>query len=293
MLSLKQKLLDLKLVEDNVYLDKYLQIVSNESTDDYTESHHIIPVCYYKIHSLEVDNTSSNRVKLSAYNHMLAHYYLYYCVTDVEVKNRLALAFLYMKNGQQGHLLTLEENAFIEALPGYLELRNTNYWQGRKRTEENKELVRQAQYRRTSELQERMNAALRGKKRTIEQRQKMSQSQRNRDPATIARGFTVPQERRDQISKTLTGRKQSEETKQKRKESLSNLKWYNNGIESIRSEICPDGYVEGRLSYMTEEMKSKCSQKGKHWYTNGVVNTMAVECPEGFWLGKTYKAANS
>ena len=93
-------------------------------------------------------------------------------------------------------------------------------------------------------------------------------------------------ERRQRLREANLGKKQSEETKQKRKESLSKLKWYNNGVESVRSEVCPEGYVEGRLSYMTDEMKNKCSQKGKHWYTNGIVNTMAVECPAGFWLGK-------
>ena len=286
MKTLKEKLLSLGIVEDNEYLDKYINIVQKNDKCEYLESHHIIPVCYYKLNNIEVDNSCSNRVNLSVFNHLLAHYYLYYCVKNDELKNRLALAFILMKNGQQGHLLTLNENEFITHLPNYVNIHNTNYWKGRCRTDENKESVRQAQYKRPLEVQEKISNALRGQKRTLEQRQRMSEVAKNRDPSTRPRGYTLPQERKDRISKTLTGKKQSEETKQKRRESLSKLKWFNNGIESIRCENCPDGFVPGRLFEMTQEGKDKCSQKGKHWYTNGVINKMSFECPEGFWLGK-------
>lgn len=35
--------------------------------------------------------------------------------------------------------------------------------------------------------------------------------------------------------------------KQKISESMSKLKWYNNGIHSVRKTECPDGYIPGRI----------------------------------------------
>ena len=134
------------------------------------------------------------------------------------------------------------------------------------------------------------SAKLRGQKRTAEQRKRFSEAQKKRDINTFARGFTVPQERRDKISATLTGQVQSEETKQKRKESISKLKWWNNGVENVRSIECPEGYIAGRINFApSEESKAKSSHKGTKWFTNGKENRMAYECPEGFWPGKTFK----
>lgn len=288
MTNLKNKLLQLDLVIDNEYLTKYLNLLNTLIVaDGPIEVHHIVPECYYTLHGKAIDNSPTNLVSLTVFNHLLAHYYLFHCVKDLRLKSKLAYAFNAMKDGQQGKLLSLTEKEFIEQLPNYVELRNTSYWKNKKRSEENIEAIRQAQYRRTPEVQAKMTAALTGKKRTAEQRKRMSEAQKNRDKSTFARGFTVPQERRDKISKSLTGKKQSDITKQKRKESLHKLKWYNNGLKSIRSETCPEGYSPGRLAFMTAETKLKCSQKGRHWYTNGLINTMANECPKGFWPGRT------
>ena len=142
----------------------------------------------------------------------------------------------------------------------------------------------------SEETIEKRVAKLKGQTRTEEQRKRFSESQKNRDPDTFARGFTVPQERRDKISATLTGKKQSEETKLKRKESISKLKWWNNGVENLRAEECPEGYVAGRINFKpSTESKAKSSHKGTKWFTNGKENKMAYECPDGFWPGKTFK----
>lgn len=133
-------------------------------------------------------------------------------------------------------------------------------------------------------------AKLKGQKRTDVQRQRFSEGQRKRDPATFRRGFTVSQESRDKISHTLTGQIQSEETKRKRSESMGKLKWWNNGIECIRAIECPEGYVAGRIHFEpSKESKAKSSHKGTKWFTNGSENRMAYECPDGFWPGKTFK----
>lgn len=42
---------------------------------------------------------------------------------------------------------------------------------------------------------------------------------------------------------------QSPEANRKNSESMSKLKWWNDGIHSIRKSECPDGYRPGRLSF--------------------------------------------
>lgn len=150
--------------------------------------------------------------------------------------------------------------------------------------------LRQTGTKQSKETVEKRATKLRGQKRTAEQRQRFSEAQKKRDPSTFARGFTVPQERRDRISQTLLGTKQSEETKLKRKESISKLKWWNNGVENVRTVQCPEGFVAGRINFKpSDKSKAKSSHKGTKWFTNGVENRMSYECPEGFWPGKTLK----
>lgn len=130
---IRQKLLSTGFIESNEFFEKYINIVINPDEEGYVEKHHILPVSYFRIMKLPVDNGKDNLVTLSAYNHILAHYYLYRCVTNSEWKDRLALTFVYMKNGQQGHLLTLSEMEFLKILPYYAELSKYSYWKGRKR----------------------------------------------------------------------------------------------------------------------------------------------------------------
>lgn len=164
------------------------------------------------------------------------------------------------------------------------------------RSEESKRLFREnVSARQTGKKQDpetvaKRVAKLRGLKHSEESRLHMSEGQKKRDASTYRRGFTLTQESKDKISKSLTGQKQSEETKQKRKDSMSRLKWWNNGIECIRATECPDGYIAGRINFEpSKESKAKSSHKGTKWFTNGKENKMAYECPEGFWPGKTFK----
>lgn len=251
---IREKLLSTGYIEDTDALTKYIEIVSKEETQALlTEKHHIVPVSYFKLTNQEIDNSAENIVKLSIYNHLLAHYYLYNCAKTGALKSRLALAFVRMKSGQQSHLLTLDEASFIEALPRYAELIEGNH---------GSRIIY-----------------------TDEVRRNISAGQKKRDPSTF-KGPEMTLERRQHLRELNLGKKQSEETKQKRREALHKLQWFTNGVEDVRAKVCPEGFYVGRTYKMTTETKSRCSQTGKKWFNNGIKNTMAVECPEGFVPGR-------
>lgn len=64
--------------------------------------------------------------------------------------------------------------------------------------------------------------------------------------------------------------------------------WFNNGIETIYCEICPEGFSPGIL-----DAKNRIGLKDKHWYTNGEDNICAENCPQGYYPGKTFFKENT
>ena len=50
------------------------------------------------------------------------------------------------------------------------------------------------------------------------------------------------------------------------------LHWWNNGKNEVKCQICPDGYVKGRLK--------------KKWWTNGEIEVLQQFCPTGFMPGR-------
>ena len=152
--------------------------------------------------------------------------------------------------------------------------------------------ARQTGKKRPKEFGEKVSAKLKGRTLSEEQRKKLSEAQKARfkDTPGTRLGSTVSELTKQKIREANLGKKQSEETKLKRKETLSKLKWWNNGIENVRAEKCPDGYSAGRIKFNpSEESRVKSSHKGTRWFTNGKENRMAYECPKGFWPGKTLK----
>lgn len=98
--SLKKKLLQLDIVEDNDYLILYCNlIISNISTksEQYkTQRHHIIPQNYFRLNKLDIDNSADNIVTLAYRDHILAHYYLALCSKGrYKYSNQNAFFFLY------------------------------------------------------------------------------------------------------------------------------------------------------------------------------------------------------
>ena len=117
----KEKLLSTGYFIDNLMLMKYIKLVSTTlEYGTYLEKHHIIPRSYFKIKKLKIDNSKENVVRLSYYNHILAHYYLCLC-TIGKLHNANVKAFTMMVDcGNE--LLTLNETKAIKKLKNYIQL---------------------------------------------------------------------------------------------------------------------------------------------------------------------------
>lgn len=107
-MSLKENLLSLNFVVDNVYLDKYCELIeSNRNTKREkfkTQKHHIIPRCYYKYNKLNVDNSKDNLINLLYKDHILAHIYLSMCfsVDWLMYVNNISIYFMLNKYNIEG-----------------------------------------------------------------------------------------------------------------------------------------------------------------------------------------------
>lgn len=99
-LEIKNKLLCTHLINDNEYLNKYVQLIRKNQKNKFnvytSQRHHILPRCYFKFTKQKIDNTKSNLVNLLYKDHLLAHYYLCLCANDDRFfyANFLALKFV-------------------------------------------------------------------------------------------------------------------------------------------------------------------------------------------------------
>ena len=80
----------------------------------------------------------------------------------------------------------------------------------------------------TEESKLKISVANKGKKRSEEVKRKLSESHKGKNSWS-------------------KGMKFSEETKKKMSKSKQNRHWFNNGIQNIWTEECPEGFVRGRL----------------------------------------------
>jgi len=114
----------------------------------------------------------------------------------------------------------------------------------------------------SSELIKKRSAAIslatKGKPKSLEHIQHMSEARKGK-------------------SSSLKGRVRPELSKNRK--NISSGNWFNNGIVSVRSHICPENFIPGRL---------KSPVKNKQWFNNGEISVMRDICPEGFEPGRLY-----
>lgn len=115
----KELLLNTNCVEDNEYLDKYLDIINKDigHIKYKTQKHHIIPQGFYKRHPelTPINDT----VNLYHKDHVLAHYYLALCSINEDFRWINELAFYYLTNKKY---LDITEIELIKTLPEYQRL---------------------------------------------------------------------------------------------------------------------------------------------------------------------------
>lgn len=118
-MTLKEKLLNLGILEDNEYLNKYCVLIeSNRETKMErfkTQRHHIVPRCYYKNKGLKVDNSKDNLVNLLYKEHILAHCYLSMCAKEPWFKYANLIS-IYKIFGSVKQYKGIEEKALFEQL---------------------------------------------------------------------------------------------------------------------------------------------------------------------------------
>ena len=130
--ELKKKLLGLGVFINNDYLDLYCSLIENnrqtrkETTK--TQSHHIIPKCYFKSVDKLCDNTKANLVNLLYIDHARAHFYLSLCFSDKVLAGQNALVLKYILNQvQQKQNTSIEELLATDDLQRYYEVHRA-YW---------------------------------------------------------------------------------------------------------------------------------------------------------------------
>jgi len=127
-MNIKEKLLATNVILDNEYLSKYIELVkTNLNTKQArfkTQSHHIIPRCYFKILGIPCDNSSENTIHLLYKDHVLAHYYLCLCSKDAEFKynNICALKYCLNHRDYKKQDFYIEERHVLEQLDGLQKL---------------------------------------------------------------------------------------------------------------------------------------------------------------------------
>ena len=229
----------------------------------YCEAHHIIPRC------LNGSDDSNNIVNLTAREHFIAHYLLW----KIHPCDGTLLAFYMFKKGNPHSCAKRDfknSRLYAAARLAYYE------WNVRCHTG-----IKQSKDR--IEHRAMMN---RGKKRTLEQRKKMSENsywkrkhlsddmKAKISEATKNAMTNIPNDKKremaQKLSQQLKGRRLTEEHKQKLSSSRKGLHWWNNGIIAIQRRECPGqewkrGNLESPLKGkpMPEDVRRKISKKLK------------------------------
>ena len=186
--EIKENLLTTGIVKENEYLDKYCNLIVENAKTKYqvhkTQSHHIIPKYYCKVHCPSLIKDRTNKVNLLYKDHILAHYYLALCSANKTLVTKNVSALFKMTNVPQ----TEFEGSpieFIENLDKYQELyemysvHQGDHLRGKKQS--------------TDHIAQRVHKNT-GQKRSLETRKKMSEWQKGKSkPAEAVEKMRISQ----------------------------------------------------------------------------------------------------
>lgn len=293
---IKQKILNTNLFENNIFLDKYCQLIveqkhANLPKNNNTNVHHIIPKCYFKLMNLTTDETKDNKVRLNISNHILAHYYLCKCCKENTKLYFLLLCALSMLVNKKDNLNELLDNfdkinlLDIEFLMGEknknlsIKQKGNKYALGNKLSEETKlkmKISRTGKSLHSNTKNKIANKTLNThwiNKDNQFKRVKIEQLDFFLKDGWKLGGKAISKEQKEMISLKNFGKKRTQESKNKMSEKAKGRISWNKGISC------------------SEKVKNKISiakkNQNKHWYTNGEKNIFCNECPSGFVKGRT------
>lgn len=114
----KEQLLQTGFVKDNEYLDLYEQLINNNlltvKEKFKTHLHHSIPCACYESRATADKDPTNLKVNLLFKDHILAHYYLCLCATNVAFRYKMIAAVEFTlgksKNVSQAELVVAMKN---------------------------------------------------------------------------------------------------------------------------------------------------------------------------------------
>ena len=225
-----------------------------------TQKHHIIPKYYYRQVNLEIDNSANNLINLLYKDHILAHYYLYFCSKNKKYKfsNQCALEHILGNYTSDTELRNFAENLnnyqvlYEESIKYRSEIMRNRVIsdvtrqkiseanKGKKRSQEIKDKLSIAHkgisLPKSQETRDKLSKAHKGKKVSDETRKKISLAGKGRTSPNKGKIFS--REYRNKLSLAHVGHKDSDETKKRKSEALKgkalNTVYINNGYITKR-----------------------------------------------------------
>lgn len=268
MQELKQKLLELNIVVDNEYLDKYINLILsnryNKKQKNLTQVHHIIPRKYFIHQNIHIDNSKENLINLEYKDHILAHYYLALCSACdwFRYSNESAVKFCinnrYYKKldfyesdiSNLLHILDKLQELYLESN----KIKSIKY-KGRKSPRKGKEGRNKGYIAVNDGLETRY----------IDKIFLQEYLDKGYVIGSTPKG-PCREETKLKISKANKGKKYSDEYKEKccKRMLAKEFHWYTDGCINIKiskNDKIPDGFYRGRI--ISEEQKLKISESSK------------------------------
>lgn len=145
---------------------------------DIGEIHHIIPRCWFKMKNLPIDNSDNNLVKLSLENHIKIHKLAALCSKERWLRNKMVFAYTVMTSGKYA----LHDGMKGKHHKDSTKKKISKLAKARWKNEEfrNKEVIAHTNKKQSNEWIENRVKKLKGQKRTLEQKSKMSKAQNGR-----------------------------------------------------------------------------------------------------------------
>ena len=217
------------------YKQIYNQLISKRQQETppencYTETHHIKPK------SLGGTNETTNLVKLTAREHYIAHLLL------AKIYNTYGMyaAVIYMQTGRHKNRHFKFNSRLYQKIREEFANKMSQKMKGTHHSEETKQKMSKSRKGKHLSEEHKLKIAIakKGKHHSEEAKLKMSE---------VTKGRYI-----GRIPTWLVGKQLSKEHKQKDRDAILGLKYWNNGIKNVRAKSCPEGFVRGRLKNKTQ-----------------------------------------